>query len=165
MKSNESNDVRKKSYFKFALYAYLIGVLFFVLLKPIPIFKRHSYNRDKICFSNIRVIQGAVEMYNMDAKKGEEMGNLDIDTLLKANYLKEIPKKPEESCQYFGSNLYGDGSVFCSYHGDVEGKTTGSRKERFSNKFNFNENLDQLPYALAWPIIVPLNLYFMLTSR
>ena len=165
MDNNENNNKRKLSCLEITLYIYLLGVVVFVLLKPIPNFKRHTYNRDKICFSNIRVLQGAVEMYNMDVKKDEEMSNLDIDILINGKYLKEIPKKPEESCQYVGSDLNKSGSVFCTYHGDIEGKTQGSRTKSMTYKFNFNENLEQLPYALGWPIVVPFIAFMIVTSR
>ena len=82
-------------------------------------FARRVSARDKACFSNIRVIQGAVEMYNMDSSI--MMENLDIENLKKGKYLKEEPVKPEVSCEYknFG-NLADDGFVFCKYHGDLE---------------------------------------------
>ncbi len=161
----DNKGERKQFSIENAFYIYLIGVLFFVLLKPVPNFKRHPNNREKTCFFNQRIIQGAVEMYNMDVKKDEEMNNLDIDILFKGNYLKEIPKKPEESCQYVGSDLNKSGVVFCLYHGDVEGKTQGSRKKSISNKFNFNENLEQLPYALGWPIVIPFIIYLNVASH
>ena len=77
--------------------------------------------RPQACASNIRIIQGAVEMYNMDSKIS--MKHLDNDSmkeLIKGKYLKEEPEKPETSCEYknFG-NLADDGFVFCKYHGDL----------------------------------------------
>ena len=74
--------------------------------------------RDKACFSNQRVIQGAVEMYNMDSKV--KMDNLDINLLIKGKYLMQ-PTKPESSCEYSNiGDLSDDGFVFCKYHGDVK---------------------------------------------
>ena len=64
-----SDKVKKKSIFSTVfLYIYLIGVVGFIFLNLlIPSFKRvHHSSRDKVCYSNIRVLQGAVEMYNMD---------------------------------------------------------------------------------------------------
>ena len=72
--------------------------------------------RDKACFSNQRVIQGAVEMYNMDSEV--KMDNLDINLLIKGKYLMQ-PTKPESSCEYSNiGDLSDDGFVFCKYHGD-----------------------------------------------
>ncbi|MBQ2592414.1 MAG: hypothetical protein II567_03940 [Candidatus Riflebacteria bacterium] len=78
--------------------------------------KKSSINaRQKACFSNIRVLQGAVEMYNMD--HSVMMEELDIPTLIKEKYLKEEPSKPELDCYYINSsNLSKDGFVICSRH-------------------------------------------------
>ena len=75
--------------------------------------------RPKACSSNIRLIQMAVEMYNIETTP--MMENLDIKNLIKGHYLKEEPAKPETSCEYrnFG-NLANGGFVFCKYHGDLE---------------------------------------------
>ncbi|MBP5470411.1 MAG: hypothetical protein J6Z11_14335 [Candidatus Riflebacteria bacterium] len=64
-------------------------------------------------------------MYNMDNSLENQMRNLDLDILVKSNYLKCLPSKPDDSCAYLS---YGDissgteGIIFCNYHGDLEQK-------------------------------------------
>ena len=71
--------------------------------------------REKACWSNIRVIQGAVELYNEDYSV--KMEKMDIPSLIKIGYLKEEPTKPEEKCCYFSfGDLSKDGFIFCSNH-------------------------------------------------
>ena len=73
-------------------------------------------NRQKACFSNIRVIQGAVEMYNMDVST--MMDTLDMNQLISDKYLKPITP-PETSCSYHGEKLIDNGEVYCDYHGSL----------------------------------------------
>ena len=75
--------------------------------------------RCKACFSNQRVIQGAVEMYNMDV--ATMMQQLDTKILVEGNYLKSEPSKPDTTCEYTNiGDLSGYGFVFCKYHGDPD---------------------------------------------
>ena len=105
----------------------VIAIIGILAAMAIPNFKKaRASARQKACYSNIRVIQGAVEMYNMDVSS--MMSGLSISTLISGNYLKSDPSKPETSCSYKGDNLDGNGSVYCSWHGDVEGGTPGSAK-------------------------------------
>ena len=87
-----------------------------------PVFARRSA-RDKACFSNIRVIQGAVEMYNMDVSTMmEELNPKTLDILVKEKYLKSLPNPTEPGkCEYKSiGNLTDEGIIYCKYHGDLE---------------------------------------------
>lgn len=95
----------------------IIGILAAI---AIPNFKKARESaRQKSCYANIRVILGAVEMYNMDSS--QMMDNLDINGLVTQGYLKSEPAKPESDCGYNGSNLTGNGVITCTRHGSVEG--------------------------------------------
>ncbi len=141
------------------LILYVIGVIFFANNRLMPNFKKDGgRSRVKSCYSNVRVIQGAVEMYNMDSNV--LMKDLDTDTLIKYNYLKEKPFLPENSCNYLGDNLDKDGTVYCDYHGDLEGKkydrSLGTPEEQriaVRNKF-INELPERILPALIWPIFL-----------
>lgn len=68
--------------------------------------------RTKACYSNIRVIQGAVEMYNMDVPS--KMEELDLEILKSSGYLNGIPTCPEAGTNtYTGHDLAGKGEVMC----------------------------------------------------
>ena len=115
-------------------------------------------SKKKACYSNIRVIQGAVEMYNMDAS--EMMSDLNFDDLKSGRYFKEIPVPPDKPCSYQGTDLDNDGYVYCTFHGDLQGITPGSydgtdympfveKVIRFLNGF-----FENLPYGIFWPVVV-----------
>lgn len=77
-----------------------------------------SLGRDSkyACYSNIRVLTGAVEMYNMD--HATMMSTLDTDTLVKEHYLKYPPKGPDPDCEYYSEgDLIEDGIIACKKHG------------------------------------------------
>ncbi|MBP5469249.1 MAG: prepilin-type N-terminal cleavage/methylation domain-containing protein [Candidatus Riflebacteria bacterium] len=104
----------------------VIAIIGILAAMAIPNFKKaRASARQKACYSNIRVIQGAVEMYNMDVSS--MMTGLSIEKLISGNYLKSTPSKPEVTCSYKGSSLDGNGSVYCGHHGDVEGNTEGAK--------------------------------------
>ena len=95
----------------------IIGILA-AMAVPTP-HRHHGYNRERACFSNQRVLQGALEMYNMDVS--EMMTKLDIDTLVKGKYLKVSPQKPEIDCNYLSiGDLTGNGMIYCERHGTIE---------------------------------------------
>ncbi len=76
--------------------------------------KKRGSMSAKDCGRNITFLQGAVEMYNMDHR--EFMETLDIETLLKEKYIKQIPECPEGGT-YVGEDLMGSGEVSCTVHG------------------------------------------------
>ena len=101
---------------------YILIFSLFIILCCNTAFARRS-SRDKACFSNIRVIQGAIEMYNMDVSTMmEELNPKTMDILVKEKYLKAYPTPPETSkCEYQSiGDLTDAGIIFCKYHGDIE---------------------------------------------
>ena len=120
----------------------------------------------KSCWSNIRVITGAVEMYNMD--NSIMMDKLDFDLLLKGKYLKQMPEG------YYANHgkLTEDGYVYCVYHlkpdeaeayGFMGSKTYEKlyselkneieliKKERYDKKPNSEKLIDK--FDENWPTI------------
>ena len=117
----------------------IICLLFFAFISN-SAFARRVSARDKACFSNIRVIQGAVEMYNMD--KNEYMKTLDIDLLVESKYLEGKPYPPEVDCQYLSEgNLAEDGKIYCKHHGII----LNSEEER---KISEKEKSDEIKDSL-----------------
>jgi prepilin-type N-terminal cleavage/methylation domain-containing protein len=100
----------------------IIGILAAI---AIPNFRKaREQAREKACYANMRVILGAVEMYNMDntamitSTLGDVTGT--VDTL--SGYLKGKVNKPESSCAYSisGNITLPDGRITCATHGSVE---------------------------------------------
>lgn len=79
-----------------------------------------SQAREKGCYANIRVIQSAIEQYNMD--HAAMLNDVRLDLLTSGLYLKTTPVCPDapDANQYEGFNLVGDGVVHCRVHGGVE---------------------------------------------
>ena len=73
--------------------------------------------RKNACYSNIRVMLGAVEMYNMD--NSVMMTELDIQKLVDGKYLKNEPSKPDPDCSYYSEgDITKDGLIKCRKHGN-----------------------------------------------
>ena len=81
--------------------------------------KAREQSRMKACYANQRVLQGAVEMYNMDHPA--MMTGLDMPALLKGQYLKSPITPPMMTCEYFASgDLSSTGFVYCKGCGGVD---------------------------------------------
>jgi tetratricopeptide (TPR) repeat protein len=103
-----------------------------------PVYTKSSSNSNdgniqKACFSNMRVLQGALEMYNMDHEKNE-MTSLDISTLVKEKYLKSSPSKPDPDCNYYSTgDLTKNGQIRCKIHGSIEESNNSNSNIRPGN--------------------------------
>ena len=147
---------KKMSWFEIVLYLYIGGGVFFIFFGPEIVGKTSSSNeassKQRICYSNIRVIQGAIEMYNAD--KTPMMKDYDVDILLQEKYLKSKPKPPEKNCHYSSDgDLSNGGEIVCDFHGGLEkpGKFANSRKE----SFNSNEYKKHCGYRICAVVIWP----------
>ena len=118
-----SDKAKKKSTLSTVLlYIYLIGFIAYLLIGP-KIYSKKGVGHSKVksCYSNIRVLQGAVEMYNMDIET--MMSTLDQNILIEGKYIKANRELvcPETSKHgtYSGENLTDNGEIICSYHGGL----------------------------------------------
>lgn len=100
----------------------IIGILAAI---AIPNFRKaREQAREKACYANIRVILGAIEMYNMDhSAMNETLTAAHYQAggpLITGGYLKAPIVPPETGCTYSGSNLSTTGRISCGVHGTVE---------------------------------------------
>jgi hypothetical protein len=88
--------------------------------------KAREQSRVKACMANMRVIQGAVEMYNMDNHQMlSVVTENELQLLVDGNYLKALPVRPESDCWYgTKGDLTHDGCIVCARHGSVEEPVT-----------------------------------------
>jgi competence protein ComGC len=102
----------------------IIGMLAAIAIPGFSSAKKQA--REKACYANMRVILGAVEMYNMDHP--DPMISIEDSTvadpasiLISKTYLKTTVSRPERGC-FYGSvgNLASDGHIICRSHGTVE---------------------------------------------
>ena len=107
----------------------LLFALIAVLISS-PVFARRYSDPQKSCFTNMRLLLGALEMYNMDNDEMiHEMNEDVIEVLKRGNYLKGddfyCPKKREPGHYHNQGDLCEDGVIYCDYHGSVEGNGSG----------------------------------------
>ena len=111
---------------------YTVVVLFVVLpvlaelfLSPWRYRRNREPAREKACYANMRVLLGALEMYNMDHSiMKETLTHADaVDpngVFLREQYLKSPITPPETFCSYSGYDLASSGRIGCTAHGTVE---------------------------------------------
>ena len=98
-----------------------------------PLFARREVNREKSCFSNQRLLLGAIEMYNMDnSEMLHDLNDNVQDILIRGKYLKgdNILRCPETSANgkyYSQGDLCEDGVIYCDYHGSSEHDSKGNK--------------------------------------
>lgn len=106
---------------------FIIIIIYVLINMSLPNIPQHRTTaRQKACFSNQMVIQGAVEMYNMDntipletALPGEAFVKCE-ENLVKSRYLKNYIELVEPNCSYGFFDILGSGTVFCKEHGSYE---------------------------------------------
>lgn len=86
--------------------------------------------RIKACCANLRVISGAIEMYNMD--NDNKMTDVDLTILSspEAGYLKGIPKCPDGGQYLPQGDMTTDGVPKCTIHGTVVEATEFINRQR-----------------------------------
>lgn len=84
--------------------------------------KAREQSREKACYANMRVLLGAVEMYNMDNNELlDVVTENEIPLLVERKYLKSEPVRPEAGCAYGTvGDLSSQGTLVCALHGTVE---------------------------------------------
>ena len=164
-KMQNKQEKSYKEIFVRAFYIFIITTIIFIISSIISYPRpHHHYNRRNACYSNIRVIQGAVEMYNMDSNS--MMKELNLDLLQEGKYLKEKPFPPEEECNYSNKgDLSENGEVYCALHG---GMTTEGDEEVINKKANEkNKENITLVFILLFIFSIPslIYLFFALLKK
>jgi competence protein ComGC len=113
----------------------IAGVIFLILIFAIaavviPNMRRAGgpntkYPPQKRCYTNMRVILGAVEMYNMEHKEMlRSIQSYDCvkgGILVEEGYLKKPIVPPSDKCEYYTKGVLPEkGAIFCTEHGCVE---------------------------------------------
>jgi competence protein ComGC len=118
--SKETLRVRKTgfTFLEFLILVFILGILTAI---AIPNHRKcyRPYPKIKRCYFNMRILLGAVEMYNMD--KDDDINFIASgsyahisDILVKEGYLKTHLSKPEPKCGYYMTE---DGVFHCHEHG------------------------------------------------
>lgn len=125
---------RKKAFtiIELLIVVSIVAILAYNAESNIPRARRDDPTQ-KDCFSKQRILQGAVEMYNMDnsimidtALPGKDFEDHE-KILLDKRYLGTPIEPPFEKCSYGFVGLTGSGTVFCKYHGSFEAEYRGEK--------------------------------------
>ena len=139
--TTEQKPKKKKPIIAIIIESIIVSIttstLFFMAV-PNHFFRRdRSIARAKACFSNLRVLQGAIEMFNMDeTPKITECNEVTLNLLVEKKYLKRdfLNYYPEIQCRYISNgDLSENGTVYCEYHGSIDGF--------FKGEFDYNRRV------------------------
>ncbi|MGM0599506.1 MAG: VIT domain-containing protein [Candidatus Rifleibacteriota bacterium] len=92
--------------------------------------KARGQARVKACYANMRVLLGAVEMYNMDhTDMMTVVTEKEVDILVQEGYLKSRLTHPTNECAYGTiGDLSNSGYICCLEHGTVEDIPEGTKE-------------------------------------
>ena len=127
MSNNKSKS--KKKLGETIIEGTIIFIISYVLAYKMDI-PRYGHSirnaKQKQCFSNQRLVTGAIEMYNMDNKEMIiDLNPETYDLLIKGKYLKEN-WRDECECEFCtDGDLTVDGFIYCENHGSENRKIEG----------------------------------------
>ena len=103
----------------------VIAIIGILAAMAVPNFKKARQSaREKACYSNQRVLIGAIEMYNMD--HSTMMTDIKQEELINGGYIKGSVTCPETGGTYEpDGDISQTGNMKCSNHGDI-GENPGS---------------------------------------
>jgi competence protein ComGC len=87
----------------------------------------------KLCRANMMIMQGCIELYNMDHRDMIETPTFEMfkegGIMRQKKYLKEGIKPASEKCKYlFKGNFAKDGTISCEFHGTVKNIDSSLKK-------------------------------------
>ena len=150
---------------KIALLFFMFIYIIINVLTSLPGKKfAHTPSRQKACFSNIRVLIGAVDMYNMDHKI--MMTKLDLNALIQENYLKKNFSGPEKECEYLTEgDLTDNGYIYCKIHGDIEGQKEKEIHAKKEEEQKRNSSFIKNVFSKIWAYEEKLDSYLSTALR
>ena len=120
--------------------------------------------RQKACFSNIRILTGAVEMYNMDHKELiDEFNEKTLNLLYDGKYLKGDIYLPTPRCKYYSKGDLKDienGYIYCEYHGDLEKRIPDKIDENLEYQLREKAKTKKI-ISLGIPALIISALFFL----
>ena len=163
----DQNSKANKNFVQIVLEATVLFVISLFLISTTDISRiRHHGRRSsyqKQCFSNQRVLMGAIEMYNMD--HNNMMTNYDnsfFELLVRDKYLTPSFMNNIE-CEFLSEgDLTGSGYIYCVNHGDTEKKKEG--KDELASLTPKSDSIREreMDLVLLGFLFGPTLLYFIL---
>ena len=125
----DQNSKSKKHYVQTVIEAVLLFFISLGLILMADIGRTHHGRRNsyqKLCFSNQRVLIGAIEMYNMDHNEMIKTYDNDyLDLLVRGKYLHSSFKNNFECELVTEGDLTENGFIYCVNHGSYDGQKKG----------------------------------------
>ena len=120
--------------------------------------------RQKACYSNIRVLYGAIEMYNLDHKDTfKELNEKTLNSLYDEKCLKGEINLPTPRCNYRSEGIIkenGEGYIYCDYHGDIGNKKPDNMDDNFESKLRLKAQT-QKTLTLITPALIIAGIFFL----
>ena len=149
---SDTNSKPKKNHVRTVVEAIILFGISFLLLSMSDIGRAHSHHHRRttpqnLCFSNQRVLNGAIDMYNMDSSKMIKTYDQSIrDLLIKGKYLKSDFMN-EVECEFLTEgDLTENGFIYCVNHGDIEKKKEG--KDEFASLTPKRDRINERNHTL-----------------
>ena len=110
---------------EFSTVITIIIILSIAAALAVPNFRKGGdpNRRQKACYANIRVLLGAVEMYNMDVPGMSMMKDLDMQQLVKTGYIKNViycPRETTSETYKTTGDLTLTGKIYCTLDGSTD---------------------------------------------
>ena len=167
MSSNSDNRDNKNfnGYIVFSLAFILFCEFFLISIMSTPnLTMNRTSERRAACFSNIRLLQSTVEMYNLE--KNNPMKSIDLDILVKEKYLKKVPTPPDTNCIYSSEgNMMDKGKVYCKFHGFYDENKEKELKEKERTDAIKNKTHTILLFLFVCSIPALIYILFAIVSR
>ena len=170
MDSNKeiNNRVKNKPFsvtrfvFSIVITSVVLTFLFLMAMPNYPPLRASRIKDD--CFLEIRLLAGAVEMYNLDYEtKIQKLDNETIKVLVDGKYLKNFPEPFIEKCKYLSQgDLASDtGVIYCEAHGDPEGNIKSKYPESdIIREVNTKIKVNKIKgYSIVISIIILISLF------
>ena len=161
-----SNDKKPRNISVILLETGIVFIIVFILTcMGAPSYTPpRSSMRQKACYSNIRVLAGAIEMYNMDHQDTfKELNEKTLNNLYEEKYIKGDINLPTPRCNYRSEGIIkenGAGFVYCDYHGDIEDKMPDRMDDKFESELR-NKAQAQRTLTLITPALIFAAVFFL----
>ena len=161
-----SNDEKPRNISAILLETAIVFIVVFVLTcMAVPTYSApRASTRQKACYSNIRVLYGAIEMYNLDHKDTfKELNEKTLNSLYDEKCLKGDINLPTPRCNYRSEGIIkenGEGFVYCDYHGDIENKMPDNMDDKFESELR-NQAQTKKTLVLITPALIFAAVFFL----
>ena len=123
-----------------------------------------SSMRQKACYSNIRLLAGAIEIYNKEHKEFiDEFNEKTLKLLYEGECLRGDIRLYTPRCKYISKGSLkenGGGFIYCEYHGDQENRIPNKIDDDFEYHLTLKDQTRK-SISLALPALILSVIFFI----